>query len=183
MELASHIFIGHQIADALSLSPLCRKAFIFGCIEPDCVMVTYLRGAAKGKGIHGHCWENIRKCITSLIDKCDGRTGVLASFRLGRLCHYLVDAFTHPHNACFAGTLSEHMAYEDDLTVYLKDNIGNLRVSPSSVTGFSFSWVSRLHDSYMSENPSMGRDAFYALYASFTASYALQGIAQEAVLA
>ena len=75
------------------------------------------------------------------------------------------------------------MAYEDDLTVYLKDNIGNLRFSPSSVTGFSFGWVSRLHDSYMSENPSMGRDAFYALYASFTASYALQGIAQEAVLA
>ena len=182
MELASHIFIGRQIADALSFDGLCRKAFLFGCIEPDCMMFTYLRGFSKGTGLQGHCWGNIRSCISSLIDLCDAKTGVLAAFRLGRLCHYIVDAFTYPHNADFNKSLSEHMAYEDDLTIYLEDNISNLRFSPM-VSGFSFRWIEALHDRYMAEKPSMSRDAYYALYASFAAVYALIGYEGEAALA
>ncbi len=182
MELASHILIGRQIADVLSLEGLCRKAFIFGCIEPDCVMVTYLRGFSKGNRLHGHCWKNITSCIRSLIDKCDGCTGVLGAFRLGRLCHYIVDSFTYPHNSNFEGSLSEHMAYEDDLTLYLEDRIADLRFSPVG-SSFSFDWIQSLHDRYMQEKPSMGRDAFYALYASYAAVYALIGYEGEAVLA
>ena len=135
VELASHILIGRLIADAFSFEGLCRKAFLFGCIEPDCVMVTYLRGAHRGTGLHGHCWNNIQSCISSLIEKCAGEVGVLAAFRLGKLCHYIVDAFTFPHNSDFSGTLSEHMAYEDDLTLYLIKNKQNMRFSPNR---FSF---------------------------------------------
>ncbi len=182
MELASHILIGRLIADAFSFEGLCRKAFLFGCIEPDCVMVTYLRGAHRGTGLHGHCWNNIQSCISSLIEKCAGEVGVLAAFRLGKLCHYIVDAFTFPHNSDFSGTLSEHMAYEDDLTLYLIKNKQNMRFSPNRFS-FSFRWIESLHEEYMAEKPSMSRDAYYALSASFAAAYALIGYEGDIVLA
>ena len=74
------------------------------------------------------------------------------------------------------------MAYEDDLTLYLEDRIADLRFSPVG-SSFSFDWIQSLHDRYMQEKPSMGRDAFYALYASYAAVYALIGYEGEAVLA
>ena len=181
MELVAHILIGRQIADAFMLEGALRKAFLFGCIEPDCAMVTYLRGFSRGKGIHGHNWENIVPCIIDLIGKCSGG-GILFAFRFGRLCHYLADSFTHPHNASFKGTLSEHMDYEHELTMYLRENMGNLRFPPER--GFSFSWIEALHDEYLSGGPSVSRDAFYALRACYRAAYALAGSREgEAVLA
>ena len=134
------------------------------------------------KYLHGHCWNNIQSCISSLIEKCAGEVGVLAAFRLGKLCHYIVDAFTFPHNSDFSGTLSEHMAYEDDLTLYLIKNKQNMRFSPNRFS-FSFRWIESLHEEYMAEKPSMSRDAYYALSASFAAAYALIGYEGDIVLA
>ena len=43
------------------------------------------------------------------------KSRVLCGLRLGTALHYLADAFTHPHHACFTGSLSDHIAYEASL--------------------------------------------------------------------
>ena len=41
-------------------------------------------------------------------------------YTLGKLTHYLADAFTYPHNDHFSDSLMDHHRYESDLRLYLE---------------------------------------------------------------
>lgn len=177
MRLISHILIARHMATDLGMSFIQRKAFIAGCSEPDCLPYTHLRGFFKGTGVSGHRWPNIAPCIRELVGKTMfSSSDIVTFFRLGRLCHYLVDAFTFPHNPCFPGTLSEHMEYEDKLHKYLLDNLEDMSVAPENVSGFSTAWVFNLHNEYYESEHNIVSDVRYSLMVLYAAVYALSDI-------
>lgn len=93
------------------------KVFILGNIEPDKNPFTYLHGMVRGQKFRGHNYENIlpvmKKLFYSLRRKKDW--GIREYYHLGKLTHYLADAFTFPHNRAFEGSLKEHCKYEKEL--------------------------------------------------------------------
>ena len=164
MRLVSHIVIARYVADAFSITGAERKAFIAGSVEPDCVMLTYFRGLGKGRGINGHSWENISPFLPDLIGKVSSSgTPVLMFFHLGRLCHYLVDSFTYPHNSCFKGTLAEHMAYEHSLHRFLTASCASSPFPYACGNDFSTAWLMSRHGEYLSGVHSAMHDIRYSL--------------------
>ena len=99
-----------------------RRAVILGSIEPDYNPITYLRGSLKIEKFRGHNFENAHHCIKRLIYKIE--TGNMSEIKrcylLGKLLHYVADAFTFPHNKAFKGTLAEHCSYEMELHGYME---------------------------------------------------------------
>ena len=91
-----------------------KYAFILGSIEPDYNPVTYLRGSVKVEKFRGHNFENAHVCIEKLIDKIETKsmTEVKRCYLLGKLIHYIADAFTFPHNNTFKVGLIENCLYE-----------------------------------------------------------------------
>ena len=92
-------------------------AFLYGCIEPDLNPGTYLKGSLHGQKLRGHNFRNMLPCIYKLFEKIwhTESSGILYFYRLGKLTHYLTDAFTYPYNSAFCGSLKDHMRYENEL--------------------------------------------------------------------
>lgn len=91
-----------------------KKLFYIGCVIPDRNPVTYLKGSFRHKIFHGHHWHNASEYIEKLsviLEKRD-RFNSLDYYTLGKLIHYIADAFTYPHNAHYTGNLKEHKNYE-----------------------------------------------------------------------
>lgn len=89
-----------------------KAAFINGSIMPDINPFSYLRGF-KTHPFFGHDWQNAKGFILSSAQKL--AAGKLGFYGLGVFIHYLCDAFTHPHNDGFHGSLREHTLYEKRL--------------------------------------------------------------------
>lgn len=98
-------------------SRLCKKAFIYGNIEPDKNPATYLHGFTFGMKFHGHNYTNIQPTLQKLFSSLQNKShfGVQEFYNLGKLSHYMADCFTFPHNELFTGTFSEHVEYESVL--------------------------------------------------------------------
>lgn len=95
-----------------------KQAFLFGNIEPDFNWFTYLRGSIWHQAFHGHNYENAHDYIAWLIYRMEHEklSGVRKYYVLGKLLHYVADAFTFPHNSAFPGTIVEHCRYEKVLS-------------------------------------------------------------------
>lgn len=94
-----------------------RKAFVLGCIVPDYIPFTYMRGYIKSKEFKGHNTESSKKYIEKrmkMLEKRKSKTGV-DFFNIGILIHYIADSFTYPHNKTFYGNVRDHIAYETEL--------------------------------------------------------------------
>ena len=157
VRLISHIIIAKHLAKVLGMRGIERYTFIFGSIEPDVAMFTYLRGLSKG----------------SLTEK--SQRALSYAYRLGRLCHYVIDSFTFPHNTCFSGTLSEHMIYERKLHNYLVSNIDRILRAANGVFIFSPSRFTSFHDEYLTLEHDPESDAHFALIASLSAALSFRG--------
>ena len=75
-------------------------AFLFGSFQPDCNPLTYLKGSLRAYKFRGHNYSNsqyyIQRHIRSLQRR--KRWNLWQYYTLGKLTHYLADAFTVPHN-------------------------------------------------------------------------------------
>lgn len=94
-----------------------RRFFLWGCIFPDYIPFTYLRGFRQSRAMLGHNARYSFLHIQRSIQKLEMR-GCLRQrdfYRLGTLMHYLADSFTYPHTDTFCGGLQEHRAYEREL--------------------------------------------------------------------
>lgn len=149
-------------------NPVEQTAFLFGCVEPDMNPATYLKGSWHGERLWGHNYPNrmpyIKKMILNMQEST--KDGLMFHYRLGKLVHYLTDAFTYPHNPEFGGTLKDHVRYEILLEQVFLQKLG----SSSSVLD-SRIWfpkelcgkVSGEHDRYVLEKPGMERDIRFTL--------------------
>ena len=91
-----------------------RRFFLVGCVTPDYIPLTYLRGFRQSRAMLGHhakySQARIRRTMGRL--QAHGVRGLWDCFRLGTLMHYLSDSFTYPHTERFRGGMREHRRYE-----------------------------------------------------------------------
>ena len=94
-----------------------RRSFLLGCVCPDYLPFTYLRGFRQSHAMLGHntlySGAHISKSIGKLKEK--GIRSWRDCWALGTLMHYLADSFTFPHTQGFEGSMREHRAYEKTL--------------------------------------------------------------------
>lgn len=167
MQTSSHLRLSHILsASYLTHVPLlCRSAFLFGCIEPDYNFTTYLRGCLRTGTPQGHNFPLscpvMEKLCCSL---SNGLTHALDFYRLGKLIHYVEDAFTYPHNTHFTGNLSDHIRYEQALDLYLAS--ASFPALPAcSFQQDPMDCILTWHQRYLAASPGMETDSFYAFSA------------------
>lgn len=153
----------------VKISRFLKLVFVFGSIEPDFNLFTYLRGCMRDRKPRGHNYENIQRCMVRLATRLE--RGLMGSVRyyynLGRLIHYVADSFTYPHNSSFTGNLREHCEYERQLHVYMKIMLESDRVTFGTGDEESsfMKTLTQLHDSYDRECHVYMTDYCYIVYA------------------
>ncbi len=179
MRMKDHKMLAEFLASEIegSISNIYVKAFVLGNIEPDCNPFTYLHGWLLGRKLHGHNYENIlpvmRKMFCSLQKKeC---FGIQEYYHLGKLIHYVADAFTFPHNQVFEGNLRTHCEYERNLHKKFECMLKkqkNIFQTETLIQGFHN--IEILHEKYMHEAGTREGDCKYIMQATrqvFRAEY------------
>jgi hypothetical protein len=145
-----------------------RKAFIFGCIQPDKNLTTYLKGSIQWQWFRGHNWDNAKKYIQKVSERLQRRKHLhlIDYYRLGKLIHYTADSFTYAHNKHYADNLSAHRGYERDLDSYLEHHLLlnadeiKFEIDPAvSVSDF----IRSHHSQYMCDSPCIQNDVKYCI--------------------
>lgn len=90
--------------------------------------------------------------------------GVLFYYRIGKLVHYLTDAFTCPHNSMFKGTIKEHVDYEKLLEQFFLEELKDCTFKPQKWFRTEL-WrkVSGKHDRYMLEEAGIMTDIRFTM--------------------
>ena len=119
LKTKSHLLLGKYIVGGIGTHArkTQRWAFVFGCVEPDYNYLTYLRGSFSNRMFSGHTFESTAEYICEAIMRLEARVHFRYRdyYRLGKLIHYVVDAFTYAHNRNFPGSLPDHRSYEMEL--------------------------------------------------------------------
>lgn len=172
METKSHLLLAKYLLKQLPHfdSALYQKTFIWGCIEPDVNIFTYLKGSRACQRFRGHNYNNTRKYTASLLEKLQGkRSWSLGEFfRLGKLMHYLSDAFTYPHNEHFPGTIWEHCAYEARLHEYFTTYLLSDQKKPlfKDLPGDMGEYIGEAHNQYLRISGDIKNDAKFITQAT-----------------
>lgn len=122
MKRKSHLSLGKVLSFQYfhAVSGYQRSIFLLGCMQPDWNLATYLKGSRTYQWLRGHNYMNAQRYMQRLADRLEHceKWGVLSYYRLGKLIHYVTDAFTQAHNAWFEGNLATHRDYENALQTY-----------------------------------------------------------------
>ncbi len=137
----SHKLLGEYLIHNCAELPKKRhqKLFLWGCVEPDYNYLTYLKGSLKNQPFRGHHYPNGQSRILCLVRrlKRSHRRNILNFYRLGKLMHYISDAFTHTHNPAFGGRVKGHHTYEINLHSRFKNGFSGTvfpLLNPDSVS-------------------------------------------------
>lgn len=145
-------------------------AFLFGSFQPDCNPLTYLKGSLHGRRLQGHCYSNSRPYVESRIRRLQQRRErwtVWQYYTLGKLTHYLADAFTYPHNEVFPDGLLDHHNYETELRRYLAGYLSQRRLLREELRRDLTDALAELHRQYLSAGESgLGQDVRFILKAT-----------------
>lgn len=143
-------------------------AFLFGSFQPDCNPLSYLKGSLRAYKFRGHNFSNSQAYINSHILRLQRRSrwNIWQYYTLGKLTHYLADAFTFPHNENYPDSLIAHRAYEDALRVYLADYLRDPALRPEQTREDLTSAIDELHRRYMETQADVNQDARYILEAN-----------------
>lgn len=141
-----------------------RRAFLLGCISPDTNPTTYLKGSIRHQWLRGHNWNNAKRYITRISNRLEGKEKLklLDYYKLGKLIHYTLDAFTQAHNAHFTKDLKEHRLYEDNLQRHFTDYLTRPKhIVPPEENGI-FALIHRYHQDYLRSPKGISTDTKYA---------------------
>lgn len=168
MKKRSHILIGRYLNELQAFEKRRHeKAFLFGCVEPDYNYLTYLKGALTVGFTRGHNFkkaqQNLRKTIVKLQkNRC---LPILKYYRLGKLMHYVADAFTSPHNDVFSA--ADHIDYEKRLHIQLIMDIADpFGIFQSRVGGSLIEYFAKKHQEYLDAWQSPHTDVQFILEAT-----------------
>lgn len=143
-------------------------AFLFGSFQPDCNPLSYLKGSLRGRKFGGHNFSNSERYIDSRIARLSRRATwrMWQYYTLGKLTHYLADAFTFPHNETFRENMAAHCRYEFILrsrfSEYLKDCAPERGQARADLAGA----IRELHRQYLANGSNWQRDSSYILRAT-----------------
>lgn len=165
----SHISLGKYLLDRYlpDLPRSCRRAFLFGCIQPDRNPFTYLKGSLRCQWLRGHNYRNARRYMGRICSRLErkGTLHLMDYYTLGKLIHYTADAFTYAHNDAFPKKLSDHREYELRLQAHF---LSYLREDPQvnvSLSSTIMEGIIAYHRAYSTEAANIHRDSQFALQA------------------
>lgn len=122
MKCKSHAQLGNYLVRQYmdDASTLQIRAFLIGCVEPDKNPTTYLKGSLRCQWLRGHNWGNAQRYMQRITRRLERRRKMRLwdFYSLGKLVHYITDAFTYAHNEEFNSNLKDHQAYEQKLQTY-----------------------------------------------------------------
>lgn len=152
------------------MSLINRCAFVFGNIQPDMNVLTFLHGFRKHQKFHGHNFNNVLPVLLRLVEsRGKSPLAVCNYYRLGKCLHYTADIFTFAHNESFTGDISEHRRYEFALHDRLTERLDEFTPQMSPLTT-SAEMLKRtlvaMHDRYLADGPGCARDCGYILGAT-----------------
>ena len=135
-------------------------AFLFGSFQPDCNPLTYLKGSLRAYKFRGHNYSNSQHYIYSRISRLQRRQRwtIWQYYTLGKLTHYLADAFTYPHNENYPDSMLCHHQYETDLRAYLEEYLATRALRREKFRQDVADALQELHRQYMAE-PCFGKSA------------------------
>lgn len=184
MKTIDHKLLANELIEEFmpKATRLSKKAFYLGCIEPDYNPLSYLRGSLKAKWLRGHHHDNSKWHIDSLSKALERakehskNPGKRYYFRLGKLIHYMTDAFTFSHNSVFPGDLSEHRQYEMKLhfslptNEFIKSYCENMQLRFKELTDWH-----KLHNAYLKHKMDVENDLKYIRHVTCELMYRLCG--------
>lgn len=145
-------------------------AFLFGSFQPDCNPLSYLKGSLRVQKFRGHNFRNSERYINCHIGSLQRRNRwtIWQYYTLGKLTHYLADAYTYPHNEDYPDSLMDHRRYEDALREYMASYLDGCSLNPveSSPREELVETLEQLHTRYMASVADMRRDVQYILEAT-----------------
>ncbi len=143
-------------------------AFLFGSFQPDCNPFSYLKGSIRAYKFRGHNYTNSQRYIRAHIHRLQRRDrwSVWQYYTLGKLTHYLADAFTYPHNEDYADSMLCHHQYETDLRAYLEEYLSGATLRRQQARADLSAAIEDLHSQYMDAVADMRRDVQYILEAT-----------------
>ncbi len=174
MRLINHLRVSLKIARMLGpfMGVLPAAGFVFGNIQPDIAVTTFVRNTEPGDRMRGHSYSTARKRMLSLLESLaeEDVPDTVMAYRIGKIAHYAADSFTFPHNPdLFHGSLKEHMVYER----VLEPEIDSIEFDPSQLglisTSCFYEKIADMHKEYEQTEPSAACDASFiasALHAS-----------------
>lgn len=128
MRKKSHISLAGGVIHGLDMSNRINHkiSFYAGSIWPDCTPSFLTKR---------HCMEDtfdvfldkMSKFIIKFNTKKD--MGIISTWRMGIVLHYIADYFTFPHNSHYTGILKQHCAYEEELKHRMYAFINDIRTS------------------------------------------------------
>ena len=170
MQKRSHKLLAQSLIDSYNGFAKRRfeLAFLFGSFEPDCNPLSYIKGSRRGRALMGHNFSNSQAFIHRRIRRLQDRDHwtVWQYYTLGKLTHYLADAFTYPHNENYPDSLMDHRRYEDALRVYMAGYLARKDIRYMQVRQDLADAIEALHQKYMESAADMRRDAEYILEAT-----------------
>ena len=143
-------------------------AFLFGSFQPDCNPLSYLKGSLHGKKFGGHTYANNRPYLDRRIRRLRAR----ARFRLwdyytlGKLTHYVADAFTWPHNPTFPAWGWAHHTYENELREGLRAYLDGRPLCRRRLFRDLPEKLADLHARYLEGESGVNRDIRYIVAAN-----------------
>jgi len=145
-----------------------KWAFLFGSFQPDCNPFSYLKGSRRAFWLRGHNYSNscfyLERRISSLQKKKNWTTWDY--YTLGKVTHYVADAFTYPHNPHFHDGLPAHHIYERNMRIFLIRHLSKNPLPMTTATEDAAAAIAALHRQYLSEPGNFLRDARFILMAN-----------------
>ncbi len=168
MKAKSHQLLGsYLVQQFLSGAPeRYIRAFLLGCVEPDRNPTTYLKGSLRQQWLRGHNWNNAQRYIARISARLERRSTLRTYdyYVLGKLVHYITDAFTYAHNAEFPTDIHSHRDYENRLQAYFCHCISMLsRQEETAVQGRAIEVIRLYHREYMHRPKSVQLDSDYTI--------------------
>lgn len=161
-----------------------RVAFAYGNIAPD-----YTPAMWVAPHFTKVCSKTISEQMSRLAAVAvspSGRIGAEYSKQLGLMCHFICDYFCFAHGDDFTGGLRQHMAYENQLDVYLRRNCLSLLDlegrSPLPAPPDASSLNTQLEDTkavYLEAGHSLKSDLCSAFHACMAAIFGLVQISKR----
>lgn len=142
-------------------------AFLFGSFEPDCNPLSYLKGSFRAQKFAGHNYTNSQRFIERKICRLQKKQhwNIWQYYTLGKMTHYLADAFTFPHNPTYTDTMLAHHQYETDLRAYLESYLKDRTLRCKSFREDVVGPLKQLHDFYLHSSADQHMDVEYILEA------------------
>lgn len=142
-------------------------AFLFGSFEPDCNPFSYLKGSIRAQRFAGHNFSNSQRFIERKIRLLQRKQkwNLWHYYTLGKMTHYLADAFTFPHNPHFFDNMLAHHQYETDLRAYLEEYLKDRTLRQKAFREDVVEALTQLHEFYLHSSADQHMDVQYILEA------------------